>query len=67
MTCMVPPQTGQCQSVEPCGRSAVCDAVGCKFSAEFCSKRKHSGRSVARCRLARKPKLRMRTKPRGSR
>jgi hypothetical protein len=31
------------------------------------SNRKQSGSSVARCRLARKPKLQMRTKPRGSR
>src|SRR6202041_1735784 len=31
------------------------------------SSRKHSGNSVARFRLARKPKLRMRTKPGGSR
>ena len=31
------------------------------------SKLKQSGNSQARCRLARKPKLRMRTKPRGSR
>ncbi len=31
------------------------------------SSRKHSGNSVARLRLARKPKLRMRTKPGGSR
>ena len=28
---------------------------------------KQSGRRMARCRLARNPKLRMRTKPRGSR
>src|SRR5271165_3808794 len=63
---MVPPQSGQYQSAEGYGRSAAGEAVGCKVSAELWSKRKQSGRSVARCRLARKPKLRMRTKPRGS-
>src|ERR1035441_3900557 len=37
------------------------------MSAETASNWKQSGNSAARLRLARKPKLRMRTKPRGSR
>ena len=37
------------------------------FCSEPPSSRKHSGNRVARLRLARKPKLRMRTKPGGSR
>src|SRR2546427_8483875 len=43
------------------------DAVVAEISAASWSKRKQSGKSIARCRLARKPKLRMRVKPRGSR
>jgi hypothetical protein len=42
-------------------------AVAAEISVASWSKRKQSGKSIARCRLARKPKLRMRTKPRGSR
>ena len=63
-TCMVAPQTGQFHSdggwwVGGDGGEAV-------MFCEPWSSWKQRGRSVARCRLARKPKLRMRTKPRGS-
>jgi len=62
---MVPPQTGQFQSEG--GWSAAGDFVEAGISSASWSKRKQSGRSSARRRLARKPKLRIRTKPRGSR
>src|SRR6266496_5456526 len=63
-TCMVPPQTGSSRVLEN-GRLRGM-LLQPRFSAASWSKRKQSGKSIARCRLARKPKLRMRTKPRGS-
>src|SRR5579859_2920645 len=39
--------------------------LGCDFGTEF-SNCEHSGSNAVRWQLARKPKLRMRTKPRGS-
>src|SRR5450759_4603984 len=62
---MVPPQTGQFKS--ELGLSVEGDVAGADMFSDPRSSWKQSGRSVARCRLARKPKLRMRTKPRGSR
>src|ERR1035437_6317879 len=64
-TCMVPPQTGQFQSewVSSVGG----DAAEAVMFSEPPSSRKQSGNSVARFRLVRNPKLRMRTKPGGSR
>jgi hypothetical protein len=63
MSRMVPPQCGQVGS--------VCDRVTSRIWVErWCalwSSLKQSGSSLARWRLARKPKLRMRTKLRGSR
>jgi len=63
-TCMVPPQRGQFRT-----EWGARPASWCLLQADqICwSNRKQSGRSSARRRLARKPKLRMRTKPRGSR
>ncbi len=60
MTCIGPPQSGHFGRL--CDRGAW--VVG---SVALLRSLKQSGSSVARCRLARKPKLRMRTKPRGSR
>src|SRR5271170_4379070 len=62
---MVPPQTGHFHS--ECVWSVDDDASEDVVFSKSPSSRKHSGRSVARRRLARKPKLRMRTKPGGSR
>src|SRR5271155_3643809 len=62
---MVPPQTGQFQSERVWSVDDV-SAEDAVFSKPL-SSRKHSGNSVARFRLARKPKLQMRTKPGGSR
>src|SRR5260370_11609901 len=64
---MVPPQTGQFQSGTEWVWVEVCAASICRGSPALWNRWKQSGRSVARRRLARKPKLRMRTKPRGSR
>src|SRR5664280_2905406 len=64
-TCIVPPQTGQFQSERVL--SVDCDAgvaVSCSNPPSSC---RHSGSTVARLRLARKPKLRIRTNPGGSR
>ena len=66
MTFIGPPHLGQCQrsgssSVE---EACCCSACGCCSEPNNC---KQSGRSAARLRLAKKPKLRMRTKPLGSR
>src|SRR5271156_4875623 len=63
-TCMVPPQTGQFQTGSGC--SVDGDAGGAAVFSELPRSRKHSGNRVARLRLARNPKLRMRTKPGGS-
>jgi len=62
MTFMIPPQRGHFQKV----RSWVALGSGFVMDARACvsSNWAHSGRSLARLRLARKPKLRMRTKPR---
>ena len=60
-TCIEPPQRGHF------GRG--CDRGGSLASeagVELRSNRKQSGSKVARCLFARKPELRMRTKPRGS-
>ena len=62
---MVPPQTGQFQSERGLSVSAG-DGEAAIFSRAV-SSWKQSGSSVARCLLARKPKLRMRTNPGGSR
>jgi hypothetical protein len=64
-TCIVPPHAGQFQ--RKCGWSMEGDVAGVGMLSEPRSSWKQSGRRVARFRLARKPKLRMRTKPRGSR
>src|SRR6202167_5568639 len=62
---MVPPHTGQFQSELTCSvDGGVAEAA---ILCEQASSRKHSGNRVARFRLARNPKLRMRTKPGGSR
>ena len=65
-TCMVPLQSWHFGSGVARGSSGNEDA-GADRCSELRSSLKQSGSSVARCRLARKPKLRMRTKPRGSR
>ncbi len=62
---MVPPQTGQFQSES--GGFMEGDAGEAGMVSEPRSSWKQSGRRMARCRLARNPKLRMRTKPGGSR
>src|SRR5277367_5773588 len=62
---MVPPQTGQFQTGSV--RSVDGDAGGAAIFSELARSLKHSGNRVARLRLARNPKLRMRTKPGGSR
>src|ERR1039457_4320858 len=62
---MVPPQTGQVQSEWV--SSFDSDAAEAVLSSELLSSRKQSGKSVARFRLARNPKLRMRTNPGGNR
>src|SRR5450631_2932471 len=62
---MVPPQTGQFQS--EWFLSVDVDAGGAVFCSDPPSSCRHSGNRVARLRLARNPKLRMRTKPGGSR
>ena len=65
-TRMVPLQSGHLGRVtDGLGSSAV--TSGLVRSAELPSRLKQSGSSLLRWRLARKPKLRMRTKPRGSR
>lgn len=62
-TRMVPPQSGHLGRItDGLGSSAVSSAL--VRSAVLPSSLKQSGSSFARCRLARKPKLRMRTKPR---
>ena len=63
MTCIVAPQSGHLRGAGD--RSARGGRVG--GSDALRRSRKQSGSSVARRRLARKPKLRMRTKPHGSR
>ena len=63
MTFIGPPHFGQRQRPgESSGEEACCSACG---SCAEPSNWKQSGRRVARLRLARKPKLRMRTKPMG--
>ena len=65
-TRMVPLHSGHLGRVtDGLGSSAVSSAL--VRSAELPSSLKQRGRSLARWRLARKPKLRMRTNPRGSR
>ena len=63
---MVPPQTGQFQREWIGSVDGDASAAADIFS-EPLRKWKQRGRSEARLRLARKPKLRMRTKPRGNR
>ena len=65
MTRMHPPHFGQRQRGLASGVVDVSDSVVC--GGAEASAWKQSGRSVARRRLARKPKWRMRTKPLGSR
>src|SRR5664279_571839 len=60
-TCMVPPQTGQFQRERVSSMDGDAGVAGC--SRDPPSRWKHSGNSAARFRLARNPKLRMRTKP----
>jgi hypothetical protein len=64
---MVPPQTGQFQSGAERVWVEVCVAAICWGSPVLWNRWKQSGRRAARRRLARKPKLRRRTKPRGNR
>src|SRR5580704_15187422 len=64
-TRMVAPQTGQFQS--EWFWSADGDAAEAVIFSEPLSSWKHSGKRIARLRLARNPKLRMRTNPGGSR
>jgi len=61
-TAIGPPQLGQRHSGCGVGVVDVSD-----FGEEVWRAAKHRGRRVARLRLARKPKWRMRTKPLGSR
>ena len=61
-----PPQIGQAQKARAFGSLAAGGESGTDSGLEF-SNREQSGRNAARRRLARKPKLRMRTKPGGSR
>src|SRR6266700_2382027 len=64
-TTMGPPHLGQRQRGRgSLAADACCSTCGCGIAS---SSRKQSGRRVARRRLARKPKWRMRTKPLGSR
>jgi hypothetical protein len=61
--CMSPPQSGHFQ--RECGRGAA----GARLAGARClssSRRKQTGSSCDRCRLARKPKWRMRTNPGGN-
>src|SRR5258707_15700136 len=62
---MVPPQTGQFQSGTEWVWVEVCVAAICWGSPVLWNRWKQSGRGAAGHRLARKPKLRGRTKPRG--
>src|ERR1700724_2339769 len=62
---MEPPQTGQFQS--EWFLSVDVEADGAVFCSDPPSSHRHSGNNAARLRLARNPKLRMRTKPGGSR
>ena len=63
---MVPLQSGHFgRFTDGLGSSAV--SLALVRSVEVPSRLKQSGSSFARCRFARKPKLRMRTNPRGSR
>src|SRR5258708_7826610 len=64
-TRIVPPQTGQFQSERVW--SVDGDAGVAALSCDPPSSWKHNGKSVDRFLLARNPKLRMRTKPGGSR
>src|SRR5208337_304407 len=64
-TAIGPPHFGQRQrSLESLVEEAFCSVCG---SGAEPSNRKQSGNVVVRLRLAKKPKLRMRTKPLGSR
>src|SRR5271155_2615974 len=62
MTLIGPPQLGQNQRSLGAAVEACCSTCGAASSSW-----KQSGKVAARLRLARKPKLRMRTKPLGSR
>ena len=63
MTFIGPPHLGQRQRAGPSSVEEACwSAGGCCCEPNNC---KQSGRSVARLRLAKKPKLRIRTKPLG--
>src|SRR5271157_341932 len=64
--CIGPPHMGQNQKVSARTGHGASEGAGFGWLAES-SKRAQSGSNRARRRLARKPKLRMRTKPRGSR
>src|SRR6266567_3471856 len=64
MTAIGPPHLGQRQRGSDSWMGEVCSSI-CDGTVP--SAAKHSGSSVERRRLARKPKLRMRTKPLGSR
>ena len=61
---IAPPQSGQRQQEQGC--LAVAGGAADAFSVERRSRPKQRGSRLARRRLARKPKLRIRTKPRGS-
>src|SRR5579859_1647311 len=65
ITLMGPPQTGQVQKARVSASLGMGWVLGCDFGTEF-SNCEHSGSNAVRWQLARKPKLRMRTKPRGS-
>ena len=65
MMSMVPPQSGQRQFEHCSVAEPTLDGVAC--SVERGNSSKQMGSRLARRRLARKPKLRMRRKPRGSR
>lgn len=62
--CIGPPHLGQSQS--DCGRTAEPAVAAAVLAAEACSGCRQRGSRVARQRLARKPKLRIRTKARDS-
>ena len=64
MSCMDPPHWGQVQQAAAAS-AFVAPGVPCARAAA--SERKQIGNRAVRCRVARKPKCRMRTKPLGSR
>ena len=66
-TCMIPPQRGHFHRERLEGVPVEAMTAAGLSESNCWSNRKHKGRSCARLRFARKPKLRMRINPSGSR